>query len=400
MSFTNQENCCILPHVTTFLKEEHKMKKAAAIITLILASKAQAVHIDDLKFNCTGKYKVTSVETEYHGPCGKFGGISTTHKCPSNRSNLPPTTHTLTVTAEVVSINSPSCKLLNDHYGFDLKKGSVYKLTYGAHSESEAFKIEFENKDKIKNFSSKQIFSYQDKEGELPFFPLLHQESVSLFQQNKKPDVEALYGTPKELTDAQKLKLTKDIMWKVSSGKNLQEFGPHNNTKFVKLMLTLVPKEEVAQKEYAQSLLNLLGNLSEKESSVHSRDLITFVGKAVHNLFEKIDGTKWKTKLEVYQDNPVLFDDSVLPWTFSSKELPIFSKEEMEDFLAHSLEQVEILSQVKNVHAAFVLKLQYQNAAQGIQLHSKVKEAPNKYFELSEESLDLIDQIITFNKKQ
>ena len=351
------------------------MKNFLFYTILATTLNAHAKSVNQLKLNCEVDYKVIKSNYYYQPPHHRVPGIAGINQ-----------------EVEILSIHGKDCYKLNDLYNINLYHGQKLKnhILVNPH-DTKPIDLEL-GKTFTKNVSQSFLYS---SNGELPLFPLLHEEKVSIFNLQGNLNSKDVYGSkkPNELTEAEKVKLMNNIMSLINYGKNLES---SNNT-FFQLLMNFQFEEEINQKEFLNLAVLSFNNALKDKSSLATFSKAQTLGQAINKLSNELDGTKWKTKLEVLISNPLLFDDQILSWSSSEKnKAPIVTSDELEYFLSESLDIVLKLKEVPQVSEARTLMYQYKSAAKSILKHSQLSTINwlGVKYDVSENSKQLAEEII------
>jgi hypothetical protein len=345
--------------------------------------------VEDLKLDCQYEYKILESQN-YHI---------------DNYGTRAPDFNGVAEVIEVLSIQGPDCQKIEDHYGVKVSPGAVIDLGPKGRpiGKLKYLGINHDEIGKVKHATPSQYFSFKLSNGELPWFPHFHAETVQIFHMVGTADVEALYGTKKikDLEDKFLLKTSEKIMSSLSWGKDLQDnyIGADNSVK-LKLLHLLTPKSKSAKEDFLQDLILLFSNGTKYDSSFTSGHHNIEIGKKVNALLNEFGQTKFGTpKLKVFQKNPALFADQLVSWIyFTPEKAPMLTEVELEEFLDFALEKVKVYDQVPELYEARVLQNQYVNAAKTIKKFSTYNHPTYKrpHYELSTLSEQLITEILKF----
>lgn len=344
------------------------------LVTTLAASLAQATNIKDLALECVATYKVHDSKTYY---------IPAHHRVPDITG--------ATLFFEVLSLAGKDCQKLKDHYGINVVLNQ--KLGDSQMPSDAVFTGISPNQGKILQTSVSQSFSYESEGGELPLFPLVHNEFASFLGYHGKADTQALYGTPAyaSLTDQTKLSVLQKVLTQLDYGKHFRSYEDSN---YLELLLNLGVQDLDSQKEYLQSLLLVLRN-GGYENYINSSSPAVKIVEKVNQLLFVTKGSKSATALEIYKKMPILFHSQAVKWAFEVTSAPVLNAQEVEEFLSFALETSNDLKKVDQLVQARILLEQYKDAAEIILEFSGQKSHMSKtHYELTEKSKELIQQIL------
>lgn len=339
----------------------------------------------DLKLNCDYEVKVLDSTNYYVDNSG-------------TRAN---SYYGVLESLELLAITGADCQKLTDHYGVTFQVGEVIELGRAGFAASRVRYLD-KNLDQIgtsKIVAPTQSFGYQLKNGQLPWFPTIHAESVQVLGKTGVADVKALYGTKElsSLDESFKLKSAEKIIRSMGYGKDLAKtYIGHDNQVKLKLLLQLLPQTKSSKLEYLQDILLVFDNAVQFQSTFTTGDHRVELGRVINQLLNELGQTKFgRSKLEVLQKQPALFAEQIVAWLFSQTEkAPQLNSDELELFLEFALEKVEILQQIPEVHEARVLKAQYVNAAKTIKKYASPSSLKTPYYQLNIESEDILTKIL------
>lgn len=347
---------------------------------------AGTVYSKDLKLDCHGEYKVLKAEPYYKPPMGRAPGRSGTHE-----------------TVKVLSLDGPGCELLEPNYKIEIQIGD--ELPYGQSiyegSFLEAKALASQRLGNTYPFSAEQHFGYQTKYGTLPFFPTLHQESLSILGKTRTLDAQKTYGslTVSELADSDKTKLLKEAYSAIEYGKKYQSISADSDD-FLGFILAVSFEKEDLVLQYIEDLILLFENTTRYTSSFVSLHPGTQIGAKLNELLNTYGKSKFSSKIEVLKRNPLLFEDQIVGWAFLKNgiSVPKLTESETVDFLVTALEEAENLAKVPQVLEARYLLQQYKEAGKTILAYSN-KQPPamykkHEYFVVNAEAESLIHSLL------
>ncbi|MEZ4750877.1 MAG: hypothetical protein R3B54_09730 [Bdellovibrionota bacterium] len=367
-----------------------KTLRLLGVLALVMSApklaNAKTTYTKDLKLECQGEYKVLSAVPYYNAPMGRAPGRSGTHE-----------------TVEVLSLEGSGCDLLAPYYGVEIEEGD--QLSFGKSiyegSLAEAKALAAARLGNTYPFSVEQHFSFQTKYGTLPFFPTVHQESVSVLSLTGTLDAKKMYGSlpVAELADNTKMKLLNEAYGAIDYGKKYQSISADSDD-FLSFILGVDFAEEDLALEYIQDLILLFENTSRFTSSFVSLHPGTQIGKKLNQLLNSYGKSKFSSKLDVFKRTPLLFEGQIIGWAFleKGKSVPELNEEEVVDFLTHALEQAENLAKVPQVIEARYLLQQYKEAGGTVLAYSN-KQPPAtykhpEYFVVNAEAEAFITQLL------
>jgi len=339
----------------------------------------------DLALDCSGTYKVLSSKPYFI----------------SNEGTRSDPRAGTSEKIEVLSVEGEDCELLKTHYNIDIYEG--LELGYGEYTGSdykEAVALSKSRPGKVFPFKTTQHFTFKDKHGNLPLFPLAHRESAYVLGITKPADVTALYGTvaPTELSDEDKVLLYDKVRSYLETGNVLAGISPsYHYNPFINLAISLEPEDESLAKQYIQDLLLIFTNITRLKSSFTSFSPGVQFGTKINQLLNKHGESKWATKLEILKRNPLLFESQIVGWAFNGEKAPQLNATDTEEFLEHALEQAQNLAKVPQVMEARYLLKQYKEAAGTIYRHrvkKNLRGTSTTFYELTPHAESLIEQIL------
>jgi hypothetical protein len=345
--------------------------KSVLILGVLISSIAMAKTPADLKLSCQATYKVLEENKFYKPPHYRVNGYDGVAQ-----------------KLQVLKISGKDCDKLFTYYDLNLKVGEIVgdgQIPSGAH-----FTGYGENLGKTLIAKTSQSFTY-DHNGELPLYPLVHSESAHLLKTGTANSKE-LYGTPalEDLTDQQKNVILEKLLWILDHGKNIDSWSP-----FFTLLLKLDMHDMEKQQEYLNSLLLAFKNMAKANPSVTTLSSPVMLGGKINTLLNTLGGTKWQTALEVYQQNPMLLNSSVLSSLGNNAEAPNLSTEDIEAYLAYAYTVAKQIEELPNFMSKSFL-YQYKESAKSLKMHST--SSPNTFwgprYELNAISLELIESIL------
>lgn len=370
------------------------MKTLTGLITFALAagagaaSTAATTSTKDLKLNCQGHYKVLSADPYYNSHYSPF----------PKRYEREPEAAAIEV-IQIVDLAGADCAKLKPGYGLELFTGQ--KLNYKAMAPGEASPENAKafataEVGKIHSFAVQQQFTYQDKNGNLPLFPLAHAEFAYVLNQSGYADSQFLYGIPalEKLTDQQKMTLLEILYGLEDYGKIYAGYAGSIGYPdvFLKLILEITPTGTDAKLEYATDLKNLFINAT-SESSYYTGAPGLEIGQKLNKMLNQLGGTKWQTKLQVVEQVPMLLDYQLVSWSKAGEALDLNSTE-IETYLAYALEQANLLVNLPQLKEARVLLNQYKNSAKSLLENSKSPTLSGYKYDLSDQATKLIADIL------
>ncbi len=345
--------------------------KSVLIFGVLISSFAMAKTPANLKLSCQATYKVIE-ENKFYKPAhyrvNGYDGVAQK--------------------LQVLKISGKDCAKLFTYYDIDLKVGEI--IGDGQIPAGALFTGIGENLGKTLIAKTSQSFIY-DHNGELPLFPLVHSESAHLLKTGIANSKE-LYGTPaiEDLTDQQKNKILEKLLWILDHGKNMDAWSS-----FFSLFLKLDMADKVEQQEYLDSLLLAFKNMAKANPSVTTLSSPVMLGGKINTLLNTLGGTKWQTALEVYQQNPMLLNSSVISSLGHNAEAPKLSTEDIEYYLMYAHTVAKQIKELPNFMSKTYL-YQYKESAKSLKMHSTSSETNwfGPKYELNEASLVLIENIL------
>ncbi len=354
--------------------------------TSLLPNLSHAITSTDLKLNCQGHYQVLSATPYYDG-----------HFTNKPVRYIPPPEAGAKEIIQIIDLIGVDCAKLKSGYGLEFLVGQ--KLDYtepvkGAVTLENAVQFAAQEIGATHSFAVQQQFTYQDNKGNLPLYPLVHEEYAYALNQVGKADAGLLYGVPsvQQLTDSQKLKALDILYEQVQYGKIYAGNYNGSSDQWLKLILNLTPTESQAAMQYAADLKNLFANSSHTSSTFYTLEVGSMIGQKLNKMLNLLGGTKWQTKLQIVEQEPLLLDFQLITWSQEYEALELNSQES-EDFLTYALAQVQYLVKLPQLTEAVILFSQYQNAAKTLLEYSKDATLAGYKYELSNRSLKLIEDI-------
>ena len=344
------------------------------MVLVVMPSFANATSIQDLKLDCSAQYQVLVSTPYYHASNGRNGPEAGTRE-----------------SVQILSLVGSGCARLDADFG--IAATVSLQLDYGISTggdRDQAIQLAKERQGQIFSVSAEQTFKYQTQDGDLPLFPLIHEESVSFLSLSGEANSKVLYGTPlrAELTDQQVMHLLDAVFDQLEWGKVSEEYQ-WNNEAWLDLAISLTPQSNSSVKEDIQNLLLIFSNTVKYTSSLTTSSTGAKLGMRINELLNSYGGSKFETKLDALEKNPLLFDNQIVDWAFGSSKAPVLDSQGIEGFLEYVLAQVTNLAKVPDVTECRILLAQYKEATQSIQSHG------TSYL-LSEKSEHLVEQILAF----
>jgi hypothetical protein len=348
---------------------------------LTWTASAHGKNISELALDCHGVYQVISSSAAFT-------------PAPNYPTRAPIVAHAgANEKIKIVSLKGSGCQALKPYYSVDLQMGMEldhYNSTYPATAEQSSIFAKHEM-GKTYSFKVGQSFAYQLANGDLPFFPLINSEVVTVLGLYGKANSKLLYGTPtlSELDDVSKSKIAYQLFGMIDWGIKYQGTN-YDTDQWLDLLVSLDFKDQELALKQISDLVLVFNNMTKLKTQFYTYSASNAVSKKVSSLLNKYGQSKWAKKIDILKMNPALLTEQGVNWSTSAEVLNLTSAE-IEDFLQHALIKVQALNQVLEVHEAVVLKEQYQGAA------SALKATPldqNKHFELSPLSENLITSIL------
>jgi len=343
-----------------------------------------ATNVNDLKLDCGGKYKILESKKYFVDNSG-----TRVNSYFGNEKKI-----------QVLAISGGDCHKLVNGYGITLDIGEVLVLGKpNGIGKLEWLGTNHEEIGMVVNFGITQNFSYKTKDGELPWFPTLHEESLNVLGKNGKANAALLYGTPelKDISDKTKNTIVEKIMQDLKWGKDFYNnyIGFYNKVK-IKLALKLIPVEAEAQLEYLNNMLHVFKNITKSVTSFVTLDYRIAIGSTINKLLNKFGATKYGyTKLDVWKKNPIFFAEQLVSWVSSDIEkAPVLTEQEVEDYLSYVLDMSKKLKQVQNLYEAQVLLVQYKNSAIVIKKVAKGQNLSSVHYALTTQASEDLEEIL------
>jgi hypothetical protein len=364
----------------------------AAIIFISHPSNGVATTTKDLKLNCGGAYRVLTSVPFYEKHALRLGGYTTG----------------LNETVQVTVVQGADCAKLEPGYQIDLKVGQLHKiqsyvngvngfsdLTGGQLSYSQLAPIAKARIGQQFPFQVQQVFGLVNNQTQLlPLFPLLHSETVFALSLQGQANAQKLYGTPGVLNDQQNLllmdKIAQILVYEPQAYADYQFYGA---------LFGLTPKSLPAYQEYTNTLLDLFEKNTRETTKLYNYSSNAVLGKKLNAVIQLSGGTKFKTQLQILQEQPLLLSEDIIADLFGEPSAaPALSAPAIEAFLGFALEKGIALKVVGNqVWEAQALFYQYKIAGQSIVKYSKpFVNGPVKHvavFALTQKSVQLLQAL-------
>lgn len=338
-----------------------------ASVILALSNQGFAITTKELTLNCGGTFRVLTSKAYEHANPPRLGG----------------STYGIHETVEVTSITGPHCEKLEPGYGVAIKVGQIHQVNAWERVDSTSVGLTPEEYATIKklpsiaqgrigktfSFKAKQHFDFvKSKTNELPLFPLVHSEYVTVLSMGGQANVQKLYGTPMVLSDQQIVLLLRKLQGLVS----LEE-SSFDDDVFLGALLMLTPKSLGVYKEYANILVNLFEAQSKKRSTVYAYSSIVSIGKKLNAVLGLSNGSKYQTQLQILQEQPLLLSEPVISEILGQPTFaPQLTAPQIEAFLHFAYEKSVALKAATPQHYELaVLRAQYKLAGVSIAKYSK-----------------------------
>jgi len=360
-----------------------KLISVFSLISILTNSPtAIAKNISDLALQCSGTYEVVEA-TPYFIPGPTYPTRSLKEDSAGAKEKI-----------KILSLTGSGCEKLGPYYGINIQVGNILPYSKGTWPPTAAQAKTFATTEfgKTYSFEVSQTYTYALPNGDLPLFPLVHQEYVQILNLNGVADSKALYETPSvaDLDDTSKSKIIETLMSIEDWGIIYQGYGPTND-EWLQLLTSLDFSDANLELEHIQNLVLFFNNMVKKTTMIHIGEPVIIAANKISLLLNKYGKSKWSTKLQILKMNPALLNEQGVTWSEPDQVLHLTSSE-IEEFLEYSLIQVQNLSLVPQVGEAQVLKSQYKGAAEGLKASPIAKQ---NFFDLSPKSQELIAKIIS-----